>query len=1166
MRKRDKTVPNGIRYSRARYHLINDTERKRKSAYSDIKENQSFADLCDSVDYLTRNVIPERQQLIYGNPLPKGYSELGYLKEFPFLGRNLVAEVNQCLIAVRKYKFEINLFLQYKERFEASLLLGDYNSAETILTKIETEICYSLWTLENRFVLLELSGRAFENKELLSKFNEENTSKGFTKHLAHYLSLRAEHSLSVSKYNRDLELSINRLKETSTSEACKSFYRFKLTFLNHIDFDNYGEIMSLDFANSVIDRYLNLTKVLTNLFVVSNYLSKDDKEREATKIYLKNRVNYLLRKVKDPVLFKLKLFASDSLFPAFDQKSSELEIKIIDNYTSGLYDLAEADLKQLLLTYPAQFDLYILYTKSLIFQKKKFQEIGNKKSLQNEILSNVFQITAVNSNPDQATLNLLRIANNICSSTLSYGITDFVYFQTKGKRERNLLSRLSYSAANPIIHEIFQTQQEKEQYLNLLSSRFPNSITIEFFQEKLKGFDYLAKYEEKIPTGKYKLELAKKLQDVGNYEQAAMEWEFLIENYRDTVPIFEASVMNLFHCYLRLGRIDECLAVFVDNYFINNHIIDKIETDELLAVIRTSKFRTVQKNINLPIFYTIVDADPIETHIAYELFNRECGVEYPTELLTSISNFDRSKFLYFLEYTCSSKVLMHSTFIDSSKDRLEERLSIINFIREVNPLNKNVPAEIKNIENILVIQQGLIDLDESKIYVNEQGIIENELQEFQAIYDRFEVIAGITSGNKRIFWLEGGKLATYESEENAKIEKIEYSNNPVYDIYVELFNAVKDKFLNSQFGIVAYLSTRIRHGVLVGEIRPIFETHKLITLRDGKTSEYRRNYHWDAVYSESSPEKLDMLQLILSDFAGKVDGLIFDLIKKHLQVYKLEVNDDGWFNYEFDENHLWYHSIAAIKSENFEDFVRGIFAVLWTKTDENLSYIRERIQGEILSQFNEFFEELERNITSLLGRYRGTEIIKAIKDCSTETQTVINKISRWFKRSEIRAADFHISEVVNIIEEYTNKSSWHKRLILEKSIESDLKIKGVYKTHFADLIRIFLENIIKHSDEGVNELAGKISCYSASDDVFVVVIENDIYAPDTIETLRTIWKANSQDKNKLISEGKSGYHKAYKILTSDLKCSKSECLSTAVVDNEQRFAVTMKINIKDLKV
>lgn len=828
------------------------------------------------------------------------------------------------------------------------------------------------------------------------------------------------------------------------------------------------------------------------------------------------------------------MLSGDTIFPAFDIRKSQLEIKIIDNYTSGLYNLAEQELQQLLLTNPTQFDLYILYIKSLIYQKKSFIPLTNVRTLQNEILHDVYKIVSVTTNPDQAALNLLRISNNITSCVLSYGITDFVYYQTKGKKERKLLSRLSYNIANPIVYDTFTEPDIQERFLEMLSDKFPNSITIEFFQERLKGLDYLLKYEQKIPEGKYKVELAQKFQESNDYISASREWEFLIKNYKDTIPILETSITNLFKCYLCLDQVNKCIELFVDSFFYNNHIIDKIEVEELLEKIHSNKFRNVDKNIDLPLFYTIVDADEVETHIAFELFNEQCGVEKVSELLNSENlSFNREKFMYFLEFTCSPKVLMHSTFIDNSKERLEERLSIANFIKEKEPINKNIASEIKSIQNILVIQQGLIDLDESKIYVNEQGILENELQEFEAIYERFEIISGI-SGSKKLLWLEGGKLTTYSSQENTGLEKIEYSNNPVFDIYLELFNAVKDKFLNSQFGIVAYLSTRIRHGVLVGELRPVFETHNLITLKEGNSNRYRRNYHWDYRYGTFPNEQKEQIQILLSDFASKVDGVIFDLIKKNLQVYKPEINDEGWFDYEFDSNELWYHSIVAINSESFEDFVEGIFSVLWERTDENLERIRNKIQGDILSQFNAYFNELEKNVYHQLGEQNSEPIRKAIKDCSTEIQTIIQKISRWFKRSEIKASDFSITELINVVVEYTNKSSWHKRLLVKRNTGFDVKIKGEYKTHFADLIRIFLENVIKHSDESVHDLSCTISTNLDTSSNFIITITNEITNETSLEMLKSVWSGNTLDADKLLNEGKSGYHKAFKILTSDL--------------------------------
>lgn len=1175
MKKVIKNISEGKSYARANFHLINGTAQKRNIAYFKLKQSLPFPELCTAVDFLSNTLHKSRKELLLGKPLPENYSELGLLKEFPLLGLytdegltpvELASELNLVLIGIRKYKYEINLFLKYKETYETFLLTGDYENAEKQLTKIETEICHSLWTLENRFVLKELSGKASENKEFLSQFNETNNSKGITKYLAHYLSLRAEHSLSINRYFNDLEISLNNLKGTDTREAFQNYYRFKLTFLNHIDFSNYGEIIALDFSHSIIDRYLNLTKVLTNLLAVSSYLDETKEKKIALKNYLQNRINYLIRKIDDPVLYKLKLLSGEALFPAFDIKKSQQEIKIIDNYTSGLYDIAEKELQKLLLVNPTQFDLYVLYIKSLIYQKKSFIPVGNKKSLQNEILNDLFKIISVTTNPDQAAMNLLRIANNITSSSLSYGITDFVYFQTQGKQERKLLSRISYNIANPIIYDVFTEDADKLNFLNMLSEKFPNSITVEFFQERLKGLDYLIKYEKKIPEGKFKVELARKYQEKNDFLNAAKEWEFLISNYRDTAPILETAIVNLFQCYLKLDQPNKCIELFVDSFFFNNHIIDKIEVRELLNKIHSNKFRNVDKGINLPIFYTIVDADVVETHIAFELFNNSCGVEKPSQLLNRISEFDEKKFMFFLEHTCSPRVLMHSTFIDNSKERLEERLSIANVIREKVPNNKNIISEIKSIQNILVIQQGLIDLDESKIYVNEQGIIENELQEYKAIYERFEVISRITDKGK-VFLLKGGNLITYSSQENTELEKIEYSNNPVFDIYMELFNSVKDKFLHSQFGIVAYLSTRIRHGVLVGELRPIFETHNLITLKEGSSSKYRRNVYWDIVYSnysQVSQTQKEQIQITLSDFASKIDGVIFDLIKKHLQVYKPEVNEEGWFNYEFDLNELWYHSVAAIYSESFEDFVQGIFEVLWVRTDENLKLIREKIQNDILNQFNTYFEELERQIISQLGEQNSEPIRKSIKDCSTEIQTVIQKISRWFKRSEIKAADFKLSELINIVAEYTSKSSWQKRLQLTRETHFDCNIKGEYKTHFADLIRIFLENIIKHSSENAFDLKCRISSQLEQENILKMTIENDITDKNSIEALRSVWNGNTPDTDKLINEGKSGYHKAFKILTSDLRCSKNECLKTSISEDEKLFSVSLSINVKDL--
>lgn len=1166
--KKIKKVPYGIRFARSKYSFIVSKKKDRKRAYHQIKDDLSFPDLCESADFLDKSLNKRWQELLWGNALPKDYSELGSLNEFPYMGENVHSELNFCLIGVRKFKYEINLFLNYKEQYENDLLTGDYENAEKMLDKIESEICYSLWTLENRFVLKEMSGNASENKEFLSHFNKINPSETVTKSLAHYLSLRAEHSLSINRYFNDLEIALSGIPEGKTKGGFQDYYRFRLTYLSHVNFNDYAGILSLDFSHSIIDRYLHLVRVLTNLLVVSNYL-EDESNQEIKKEYLKsyilNRINYLIRKVNDPVLYKLKLLGGEEIFPAFDIEKSEIEVRLIDKYTSGLYSEVETEIKTILLKKTTQFDLYVLYIKSLIYQKKEFSPIGKKTSIQNQILRDLFRIISVNGNPDHAGHNLLRIANNLTSCTLSYGITDFVYYQTQGKDERRMLSRISYNFSNPIVYEVFPKEEDKIKFLDLLLSKFPSSITLQFFKERLEGIENILKYEQKIPEGKFKLEYAKKLQEKKDYLGAIKEWEFLVEHYKDTIPILETAIINLFICYQNLDRIDDCIQLYVNSFFHNNYIVDKIETNELLNKIHSNKFRNVSKTIDLPIFYTIVDADEVEAHIAFELFNVSHDVEKPSELITDSSKFDMEKFDFYIEFTCRSKILMHSHFIESSKERLEERLALANYIKSKTSDNKSIQDEIKSIENILIIQQGLIDLDESKIYVNEEGIISSELQDFEAVYERFEIISGITGKNQTFLMLEGGKLTTFSSKEDAEYEKTEYSNNPVFEIYSELFEAVKDKFLNSQFGIVAYLSTRIRHGVLIGELRPIFETHKLITLKEGNSSNYRRNFYWDLVYERLGTDSLNQIQYLLSDFSSKVDGLIFDLIKKHLQVYKAEVNDEGWFNYDFESTELWLHSIDAINSKNFDDFVRKIFEILWYRTDENLAIIRSKIENEILEKFNTYFEELEVQINSQLGANNCQQLIKEIKDCSTEIQIVMQKISRWFKRSEIKAADFELRDLVTLISEHVNRSNLYKKLTIETILNSNITFKGEYKTHLADLLRIFLENIIKHSDEQIGSIKCKISSEMMDDESLMISVENEITNLESIKALKAVWDNKKMDVTKLVSEGKSGYHKAYKILTSDLKSNAKNCLSTNISSDDKWFQVSVCTNVKELK-
>src|SRR5882724_2371780 len=107
-------------------------------------------------------------------------------------------------------------------------------------------------------------------------------------------------------------------------------------------------------------------------------------------------------------------------------------------------------------------------------------------SILNQILAEIYKIISLSESPSDAAMNLLRIANNLTSCVLSYGITDFVFYQTKGQFERKLFARLSYNFANPYTYQCYSEIDDQLKYLQLLSTKYPDSLTVNYLIDKIK--------------------------------------------------------------------------------------------------------------------------------------------------------------------------------------------------------------------------------------------------------------------------------------------------------------------------------------------------------------------------------------------------------------------------------------------------------------------------------------------------------------------------------------------------------------------------------------------------------------------------------------------------------------------------------------------------------
>jgi hypothetical protein len=1113
----------------------------------DIKNNFSFSQLCDFVDN-NQGLKLYYADRLFGNPLPQSYSSLGVLKHIPFRAETLLSEFNWTLLTIREYRFSILLFLEYRTIYEDAFIKGDYSLAERYLNKIENEVCHSIWSLENRLLLLEVNESPEANKTFLSEINK--SAKGhYIPSLANFFSNRAERNLAVSRYDSDLNGALNKVK-TALSNGNQEFYMSRLNRFGHDNYSHWKEVLTQENFHSVIDRYLAL------VFAIKTLLASDDTDKLDVE-FIKNKLLYLYRKFRDPSLaslFSLHFGRQHELL------SSDFDENVDDLFLSGLYKDCIDRLKPLIENSPSVLDYYILYVKCHLYSNLQWENVGIVNSFQYSISKALYEQLNRTIEPSESVINLQRLIKNLSTFVVSDALYRFLNEEARFYEGWKRFNLLSYHIDSPHLIDFYTNHELAEKYLESLTNIRPNSVDVNLKRIKLNKHIGQSLTELNLPPIVEKIENARFLQKEGELEKSRAIWETLIGDSKGVVPIYEITVENLFSNLVEIGDVDSAISLYVDCFIESNYITSRVDFQKAHEIVRKNRFRNVMPEISLPLFYTFTKADENELHIAYEKFLQSLGVKRPSELDPNLFYEEPEKWTLFLRLTCTTEIFKHSIFIDGSKDGYTERINVCKLLITLDSDAAEVyRREISELTDALIIQDGLQQLDESKIYVNESGLINSELKEFEGLFNRFKTIANIyKESNKKLLIIDKKKGVRLGSIQDVKdtLTKQQYSSDPLRDAFADIFDVITRKFLFSKFGISAYLSTRIRHGVLLGEIRPVFEKYHLISQKDSSTLEYLPIYFWEETYSYWGQDVRSKLQRLLAQFSETIDGIILGLLKDSLQIRTEEDNLEGWFDYYFDETSLALHAIKTKDSKDFSEFVKYAIELLWVRTDENLARIREKIAGGVRKNFNDAIEQLAKNIETLRP-YSGQTLSTNINTCLTEIHNVLERISGWFNRSGSKTSDFNLDKLITIVLENLNHIYPRRKLNLTEFNVPEVTIKGEFYMHWADLFRIFLENAIKHSIQSYETINIDIVVAKVEDNL-EVTIRND--HPDFTEFDKIVDQDNHElNIKKLLTEGKSGFPKAAKIIKSDFENDSNTY--RVFKDDNDKFCVVLSVSL-----
>jgi hypothetical protein len=1107
-----------------------------------LKNTDNFTAKFKTVEKLS-GVSVNFNKYVYGNPMPSEIESIGVAKS-NFFTKELLFEIEWLLITARKYHAEISLFLNFKADFENNFLLGNYKEALEAIESTEKIVGVSLWSISSKFLLYEYTASQTKAKLLQTEVLEKNKDGTFTASLVTFLSHRSERRLSAYRYDADLKNALNSVK-SNLSQPNKDYYNFQLNFFETIEFNDIKDVLCFDYCNPIVDRYLTYRRAI--IYCVSNSLLSDE---------IMQKVFYLNKKLKDDLFGTMSLFFDDD-FKDKDFFDAEY-LQIIDSYYTGLYDEVCSKIKTKLGKDGVDFSLVNLYSRALVLGKNEFTPLIDNPSVLNEIAEYIYKIHNRNSNPAEALYGLYQISKNIDAFDINYGLSTYI------KGEQNIKHNPFYyflgcKKADPIVAEMFDQKPDVAlKVLEKIMQNSDNSVSVAYRKQLINGDIGIV---EGIDANKLEIDKAKSLYKRENYDEALTAWTEIFQRSQDKPPVLEAAVQYIFKILSVKEKYDETIRWYVDSVLRNQFLVFKINAENVHKALKKGRFKIVENNIYLPIFVSLVSPDENEKAFAIEMYCKSKGAMFPSQY-TSTDGFVLTPIEeMFLHYSCNNETLNNYKRLNTTKKRIDERISICNFLAQHDTPNKQGYIEELNLlTNELIIHEGTQKLDESKIYANDQAILNKELDEFEGLYNRYNTIAGLIYKNHKILTLNKNELRLLDKKGEMEYSQneIEYSDQADIDSFYNIFSVIREKFLFSKFGIVTYLSTRIRHGVLLGELRPELEKSNLIFFKSKLKDKYEPTAFWLNNARLSEGDKTQLIQLI-SDFSAQIDDLINMIIKENIQIKLAGDHENGWFNYQFSIDELSEHSFTLYYSEDYKDFCKKALEILWLRTNENLEAIKTILQNEIKPRFVDIINEFDGQLHKLLGQEKMPEIFTAVNMASTTLQNKIDKISTWFNRSGKTHSDFRLDLLVGIICKNLQKAHPQKMLKVNSDCSVSFLIKGEFHQHFSDFIRIFIENIYKHTTGRTIDCL--ISIRIEGNDILMVFENGSLSADSDLPTYR-VEQGVALSRVKLLTEGKSGIVKAIKTVKDDLK-NESNDLTLEYVDN--KFRVTVRINFENLQ-
>jgi hypothetical protein len=1006
---------------------------------------------------------------------PDANRQLGQFVPFNSIPFKREIEWVKTLILLNSGK--LNLFVDLRKKLERETLLGNYDGSKEILDIIRAEFGVSFWWIKHSIAVLQLADGIEGQKQFANEMKSSFPPRSLISYIIHQISVRNEPSVTPSRFATQVNEDIKRW---TLHEEWKVVGRYHLFEELPDNVETALTILRYSEADSLVDLYDAF------LYLCKSYACIDGDDKD--KIHLGKTLEQLSEKIVDTRLCSIRFLLSDTRV----QLESHETLETYNAFLSSDFitddeirrDNAQQSVGQYLIE-------AVLPVKS---------EISG--ALSSKISKYLSDITAKNNSTESSAGEVDRLALafpgfDVIQSIQAISNSLLTHIPLNGKnlihvneREHSRIQARLLFAFSPIIHfhpliiELLPRTVSKKL---IDSSMLNNEIVVDKYPW-IRPVDHRLYYIQEKKVN----EILRAI-DVEDYGKVVTDSKLL---RMSGLPAYEMFGMKyLSYGLLRNGDVKDCVELVTREYIKNPNCHFILPIRDLADTITKDMAKEMSGDPSLTIMYHIYSR-----HIdgAYEHKIRKSvsemlvrnGVTRPSYLRNDAFQFEKEKLIYFLRYGCLPEVIYMTGDYESSRELLEERNKILEWLIYLDQNNiEEYQAEIVNKTRHIVLQARKAEVEQRKIELNLDGYLREAEKTVRESYDRYIAYQHSNLGNLGMT----NKIAEVANSSSTPLLPTALPQDEVSALFRSMVVDLLNIFTRDRnYGLDGFLATRIRHNVLESELRSPLVAARLITTLDSN-GQYRFNAYWLGSNQIQDTEYAYTLNNYLSDFARQYDALLLE-IKNHWVQIKRDGSDIGMIEVMLDEQSLGQIE-ALVKDLNtpFDDFAQSLFMYFVKAIEPGLASIRERLNDEAKSRALTLVDDLEKCLLDSIEK-NSYPLLNAIRDVRGAILRAFDRVIEWFRlANEISNDPLPLSHVIQISIEISQHFNPRFDADLALGDAGEISVPGVLITAYTDIFIVFFDNVINRS--GLTDSPKVNIAATVVDGKIVLTLENCI-GPD----------------------------------------------------------------------